>query len=517
VVLYLLLPKNVVVPDVVGAASAFDAEKTLTDKGLKLAPEQKQKTTKDADPGTVIGQVPAAGKKAEKGSAVSLLIAVGSGEATVPNIVGRTAAEAEQVLRKRKLTLGQASPQPLDPAKKISSQIPAANQVVKQGTPVDIFFPEPGKDGGGGDNGGGASNGGGGGGGGGDVVIPAIDGASSQEFAQTLSDKKLVPEAKTVFDASKPGTLFATDPAAGETVKEGTKVTLLVSAGFPAVVYDDDKDILRANGASGKPLSPVSKGPGLEKDPTVSPDGDRVAFTRDGRIFLADLTKPGSSPAPLTSGDDRYADLAWAPTTDADVLAMDRVGDDDTDLCFGTIEGGSMTPQCLPEPDVRIGSAIHWATNGRAVFATGGKNPNTGQFGVMRWRTSRPFSADPGDWGAGQFVTNIDKPNEGVREAVLSPDGKVLAAIARRGDRPFELFLTTPGNFALTNAKSTGVSACKVAWQPDSRGLVIVQADDVCERQAIGTLARVPVDDPQQTTDLKVDGDNPAFQPLPGG
>jgi Tol biopolymer transport system component len=261
----------------------------------------------------------------------------------------------------------------------------------------------------------------------------------------------------------------------------------------------------------------VSKGPGLEKDPTVSPDGTRVAFTRDGKVFLADLSKPNSTPKALTSGDDHYADLAWAPTTDADVLAMDKATGTDTDLCFGVIEGGQMTPQCLTEADVRIGSAIHWATNGRSIFATGGKNPNTGEFGVVRWKTSTPFSSDPNDWGPGRFVTNTDTPNEGVREAVLSPDGKVLAAIARRGDRPFELFLTKPGNFALTNAKSTGVSACKVAWQPDSRGLVIVQADETCEGQAIGTLAHISVQDPTQIGDLKVDGDNPVFQPLPGG
>ena len=326
-----------------------------------------------------------------------------------------------------------------------------------------------------------------------------------------------MPEAKTVFDASKAGTLFGTDPAAGTTVKQGTKVTLLVSGGFPAIVYDDDRDILRVNGANGDKLSPVSKGPGLEKDPTVSPDGTRVAFTRDGKVFLADLSKPNSTPTALTGGDDHYADLAWAPTTDADVLAMDKATGSDTDLCFGVIESGQMTPQCLTEPDIRIGSTINWAANGRAIFATGGKNPNTGEFGVVRWKTSTPFSADPNDWGPGRFVTNTDTPNEGVREAVLSPDGKILAAIARRGDRPFELFLTKPGNFALTNAKSTGVSACKVAWQPDSRGLVIVQADETCEGQAIGTLAHLNVQDPTQIVDLKADGDNPAFQPLPGG
>ncbi len=36
--LFLFLPKNVEVPDVVGKKSAFEAEKLITEAGLKLAP-----------------------------------------------------------------------------------------------------------------------------------------------------------------------------------------------------------------------------------------------------------------------------------------------------------------------------------------------------------------------------------------------------------------------------------------------------------------------------------------------
>jgi hypothetical protein len=194
--------------------------------------------------------------------------------------------------------------------------------------------------------------------------------------------------------------------------------------------------------------------------------------------------------------------------------------DTDTDLCFGTIDNGSLTPNCKPEPDIKIGSSIHWAGNGKSIYASGVKNSTANVFGVVRWKTDNPFSANPDDWTAGKFVTNTDTPGQGVGEAVLSPDGKVLAAIARTGDSPFELYLTKPGNFSLTNAKSTGVSACKVEWQPDSRGLVIVQINELCggPNSAIGTLAHISLDDPQRTDDLKVNGDNPVFEPLvPGG
>ena len=100
---------------------------------------------------------------------------------------------------------------------------------------------------------------------------------------------------------------------------------------------------------------------------------------------------------------------------------------------------------------------------------------------------------------------------------MLSPDGKTLAVVALKGRGQFELYLTKPGNFDVTNAKSTGIAACKVAWQPDSRGLVIVQLGATCEGQGTGPLVHVPLDDPQKQANLKVQGDNPAFQPLPGG
>ena len=41
--LFLFLPKNVEVPDVVGKKSAFEAEKLITEAGLKLAPQTKEK------------------------------------------------------------------------------------------------------------------------------------------------------------------------------------------------------------------------------------------------------------------------------------------------------------------------------------------------------------------------------------------------------------------------------------------------------------------------------------------
>ncbi len=181
--LFLFLPKNVDVPDVVGKKSAFEAEKAITEAGLRLAAGTKEQVDAKVPPGTVLSQTPKAGETAKKDSEVAILVAIGNGKVSVPDLTGKSPADAEKALRAEGLTLGQATPQPVDPAAQIKSQIPVAKEVVNEGAPIDIFtvVPGAGKDGKKGtddDKAGGdapaaaAGAGGGGGGEGGPVKVP---------------------------------------------------------------------------------------------------------------------------------------------------------------------------------------------------------------------------------------------------------------------------------------------------------------------------------------------------------
>jgi beta-lactam-binding protein with PASTA domain len=505
--LVLLSPNKVKVPDVKNTPSAFEAEQALTAAGLKAAGDQEEKVNKEFKPGTVINQDPPAGKEVKEGSEVKLVIAVGTGKRKVPDVTGQTAVDAEGILRERGLTLGQASPQPLDPAKKIKTQIPEEGALVKVGTPVAIFFPEPGEGGKGGDKGGGGVvNGGNGGGKGGKVTIPAIAGATTAEFAQKISDAGLVPKQEPVVDEAKRDTLVATDPAAGEEVPAKTTVKLLVSAGYPGVVFDNQADVLRVDAGTKKSLGAIGKTPAVEKDPAVSPDGRRVAFVRDGQMFVAPIAK-GPAVA-LTPEGEEFGDIAWSPDPDQDVLAFDRIASEtDRDLCVGLLDGRDLTFDCKTEPEFEVGGAIHWGPGGKTLLGGGKKTDGSDEIGVVRWRSPAAFSPDIGDWSTGEFVTAAET---GAKEAALSPDGKTLAEIALRRNR-FELFLTEPGDFNLENARATKVRACKLAWQPDSRELVIVVTDP-CGRP--GPLVRLAVADPDKQVQLNADGDNPVYEPL---
>jgi beta-lactam-binding protein with PASTA domain len=532
--LYKLSPQKVVVPQIVGQRSAFKAEEKLTNAKLKLDPAQKKQLDAKVPPGTIIGQTPKAGSKAAKGDTVAVLVAVASAKVNVPNIVGLTAGDAEKALRAKNLTLGQASPQPIDPAGKISSQIPAANEVVKQGTPVNIFYPNPAankgkasptpKGKGNGKKGGAAAAAaaaGAAGAGPADIVVPAVAGAKLDAFAKTVADKGIVPVEVKQFNDAPVGTLFATDPPGGTKVAKGAHVKLLVSVGQPHVIFSNGKDIKQIDGATGKPLDPVADGPQAESQPTYSADATHVAYVADGRIMLEDLTKKNAAAVPLTPAGDFYSDLAWAPTADVNALAMSKTNGDpatatDSDLCLAQITKDPLAPKCFAEPDFSVSRAVHWAPNGRSILAFGLKN-DASAFGMVRWRlrSGKPaFSTDPADWGKGHFVTDLSQKGKGAIDAEISPDGKQLAVVANFGTGAFRLWLAKdPNDFLLTNATLTPVRACKLAWRGDSQELMVIQSSATCGEE-VGSLVRVPVNSVRDEKTLNPSANDPSYQPV---
>jgi beta-lactam-binding protein with PASTA domain len=514
VLLFLFLPRNVTVPEVTGAKSAFEAEQKLVKDDLKLAPAPKEKVSTEAPPGTVIGQTPAAGEKAEKDSEVAIEIAVGNGKVQVPNVVGQNQAEAEKTLREKKLTIGQVQPQPPDPKAKISSQIPAADEVVVEGKPIDLFMAtikDKKQKGGGGDE----EKGGDKGGKAAAVALPALAGLPVAEAAQKAADAGVVPEKVTEFSAKKKGELIRTEPGPGTKLAAGAKVKLVVSGGFPQLSYDDGKNVLLVNGANGKRLPAVAKGSQEETDPTFSADGTKIAFLSNRRLFVKDLTKPDETPVALTQQGEKYSDPAWAPTVDSNVIALYRdksaKGDHtDQDLCLLQVTKDQQSPQCMSEPDFNVLKVTRWAPDGKSIYALGSK-PTA--FGMVRYKSKKAFSPERKDWGKGKFVTDVSQPTKGVIDFAISPDGKRMAAVANFDSPTYQLYVGKPKDVLLTDAKPLGVQACKVAWRSDGKEVVVVQADEACV-QSNGQIVRLPVDKPGGQQRIGFIGDNPAFQPL---
>jgi hypothetical protein len=292
-----------------------------------------------------------------------------------------------------------------------------------------------------------------------------------------------------------------------------------VSVGEPQVIFSNGKDILRVNGATGAKFDPVASTPGAdEEDATWSADATHVAYTADGRVFLQDLTKKDATAIPLTPASDQYHDLAWAPTADVNLLAMDKeVANGDRDLCLGQITKDGMTPQCFTETGFTVTRVVHWAPDGRSILAFGIKGgAQSGQFGMVRWkvRNGKPaFSPNTADWTGGHFVTDVGTTNKGVIDAAISPDGKQLALISNQGASFFRLWLAKPGDFLLTKAKPEPVRGCKATWRGDSQELIVQQGDATCD-PGPGALIRVPANDVRKQEALSVVGDDPAYQPF---
>jgi beta-lactam-binding protein with PASTA domain len=504
--LYKLSPQKVVVPDVQGQPSAFAAEQKLVEAGLKLD-SNVQKQPSAALAGSVLKQVPHAGTKVNKGESVSLLVAVGTKTVSVPNIVGLTASEAEKALRAKDLALGQATPQPIDPAGKISSQIPAANQVVKQGTPVMIFYrvsrprptatntvnPTPQA-----------------------IAVPALGETTVAALAHRLAPAGVLPRERRVISTAPVGRAIATIPAAGATIRPGATLTILVSAGFPEIAYADGRSVQLIDGTTGRSEGAIADTPPFTKDPTWAPDGHRVAYvvsqTPDGpgQVYVKDRDAPRRGPRPVTSLGADYENLAWSPRHH--VLAMDVVNGADTDLCLLKLTSENTTPQCKPETGFVISLAIHWTPDGRSILATARTRTGTSP-GIVRWHTDTPFTADPAEWSDGTFVTDTTIPANGVVDAAPSPNGKWLAVVTNRDSDAYQLWITRAGDYRLERATSTGLRACKVAWRSDSREVATTQADAACA-EGQGPLTRLDPFHPNGITPLGGEANDPSYQPV---
>jgi len=134
-------PQQVTVPDVVGLAQA-GARTALTDQGLKVATTQKPSTS--APPGNVLSQSPAAGAKVDPGATVTLVIAQAPPQVAVPDLTGKTAAQAVDELSKQGFQPRESTRAVTDSSQdnRVIDQSPAPGAKVAKGAPVRIFVGE---------------------------------------------------------------------------------------------------------------------------------------------------------------------------------------------------------------------------------------------------------------------------------------------------------------------------------------------------------------------------------------
>jgi beta-lactam-binding protein with PASTA domain len=139
-VLYLALPREVTMPALIGAPSAFAAQQELSQAGLRGPSQITTEILATVAPGTIVGQAPHAGEHVSPSAPVILQVADAPATGTiVPDLDGLTPQQADSALARVHLKMGAISPA-LDPKAHIASQLPAPGSLREQGEPVDVVL-----------------------------------------------------------------------------------------------------------------------------------------------------------------------------------------------------------------------------------------------------------------------------------------------------------------------------------------------------------------------------------------
>jgi beta-lactam-binding protein with PASTA domain len=272
-VLLLSSTKTVVVPNVVGQ-NEQGAGATLRRAGLDPVPSLAASPTVSA--GLVISQSPAAGRTAEKGAGVTIVVSTGPAIKALENVEGLSSSKALAKLREagfKPTTKTQAS-STVASGRVISTE-PSAGTELQVGSPVKVLVssgPEP-------------------------VHVPDVTGQSLSAAEATLTNAGLQVGKVTdrATDTQSPNTVLSQSPATGTSVKASSKVDLVVAqapkeTAVPNVVGQSQALAAVALGQAGFKLKTVSQptseasqvGIVLQQSPAAevqAPKGSTVTIT----------------------------------------------------------------------------------------------------------------------------------------------------------------------------------------------------------------------------------------------
>ena len=207
------LEGTVPAPEVVGR-DLTDAKKILAGANLTLG--QISRVHSDAEPDTILRQDPAAGTEVSVGTQVNVSVAFKE-MVVVPDLRGQSRQEAENVLKKERLSLGEVikrfSDQPVD---SVVWQEPGAGTRVAVGTPVELWVAVSMP-----------------------VEVPDVRGHDVKTAEEILARLRLhVGQVTKRLSYQPDGTIVRQEPAAGNLAFVGTGVDLWVAVRVAAKVPD---------------------------------------------------------------------------------------------------------------------------------------------------------------------------------------------------------------------------------------------------------------------------------------
>jgi serine/threonine-protein kinase len=200
--------EQVAVPDVT-TKSQTDATNALQTAGFKVSVKNVANDTIPAN--QVFEQTPKGNTNADKGSTVEITVSSGIGDATVPDVVGRTQAAAESLLKTNNF-IPEVKEAASDTVAKgtVISQSPSANAKATKNSVVTITVST------------GAA----------DVSIPNVVGLNEASASNQLGQAGFTVTRKSQSNATVPaGNVISTNPTAGTKAAKGSSVEITVSNG----------------------------------------------------------------------------------------------------------------------------------------------------------------------------------------------------------------------------------------------------------------------------------------------
>lgn len=241
--------RGVPVPDVVGLDQA-QAESILKAEGFAVEVEAEEYSDTVAA-GKVIKQKPGAGDKLKRDGTVRLVISRGSNKVTVPDLLGQSVSYAESKLQEVGLNPDRQPDAFSDsvPEGGIISQDPPPGTEVQKGSSVKYVVSKGGEPPA-------------------QVTVPDIRGETVDNAETLLAGAGLSLGSVTEdFSSSVPvGLVISQDPGAGQTVDEGSSVSIVISKGaeppaqvtVPGVMGDTEAAAAAAINAAGLVPSSVA-------------------------------------------------------------------------------------------------------------------------------------------------------------------------------------------------------------------------------------------------------------------